>query len=167
MSTPRDMSNPQLRIGAVSIYGNSVKYLARPNRDPVESAKPRSGGADQNRIHGNLTHRLIQCLEKMDATDLTYEGWIKSASAELKDNEPVALGEHLDWPLFAPSTLAAKALKRAEEIGRLPVYEAIGTLQRLIERDQWRSEGNLNLGLAYAAIGKWDKSVQSLQTAVY
>jgi tetratricopeptide (TPR) repeat protein len=163
---PRDMNAPQLRIGAVSIYANSIKFL-RLNRDASESKIPGSQGADQDRIHGNLTYQLIQCLEKMDARDLSYQDWLKAASAELKHNEPVVLGEHLDWPLFAPRTLSAKALKRAEEIGRLPVDETIATLRRLIERDEWRAEGNLNLGLAYASIGEWDKSVQSIQTAVY
>jgi len=80
--------------------------------------------------------------------------------------EPVLLCESPDELMFAPRTLRLRALQRVQQIKHAPISEMIEILQRLAERDQQRPEHYLNLGLAYAVVGEWEKSIQRLQTAV-
>jgi tetratricopeptide (TPR) repeat protein len=80
------------------------------------------------------------------------------------------VGDGLDEPILAHRTLHTQALNVIDRIQKEPIRETIELLGRLIEQHERQGdrypEGYLNLGIALAAAGDLDKSVEPLRTAV-
>jgi hypothetical protein len=150
-------NHEQPRIGAIEIY----------TRNTVETTASATRRKKPEKVHGAMTYSLIRVLQKKDVTKLTYRKWLDAFPGEhRKRPEPAFLGEDLDMPLFVQSALHKSALDLTEKIEQAPFFELTEMLQRVVDRNARRPEGYLNLGLAYAAVGEWDKSIQKLRTAV-
>jgi tetratricopeptide (TPR) repeat protein len=155
--TQEGENRDQPRIGAIEIY----------TRNTVETTASKIKRKKPEKVHGTMTYSLLKVLEKKDLIKLTYRMWFNSFPREhRKRPDPTFLGEDLDMLLFIPFALHRSALDLVENIELAPFFELIEMLQRVIDHNAQRPEGYLNLGLAYAAVGEYQRSIQKLQTAV-
>ncbi|MBK9710144.1 MAG: caspase family protein [Kouleothrix sp.] len=164
-----DRDGAQFVLGAVSIYSGSlaVSFTTSPLKIEARYTKPRPGGRPA--YHGALTYGLVDALAQTEPAGLTYTRWVEAA--ELRGAAaPVVQGTGRDEPLFRPRSLLDGALAQAIAIERQPIVATIGLLRRLIEQREQHGdlapEARLNLGIAYAAIGEYEKSVDALERAI-
>ena len=79
---------------------------------------------------------------------------------------PQIIGDNRDKRVFSNLFLHNKAQELLVEIEREPVRQTINLLLELInKRREAYPEGPLNLGLAYALVGEYDESIESLVRA--
>jgi tetratricopeptide (TPR) repeat protein len=182
----------RVKIGHLSIYNETVMrktyYVAFGNvytsEAVLQSPLPT---ANLKGYYGIMTHALISGLVGTDNSNLTYAKWFARASRQMSsttqflvlgdhDGEQWSnfgtqtLGEHLDEPVFESRTLRGDVLAIATSLKQQPILETIGLLRRMIEQREKQNdpypEGRLNLGIAYFAMGEYDKCIDNLEHAI-
>lgn len=162
----------KLNMGFLSIYSHSFSDVSSSSsiESELESKFEEKRSGAKGQFFGNLTYALVQSLAEVDVRSLTYSQWLASVSEQLKSERPVVLGDHRDERIFDNRTLRSEVLELATRIYQEPVFETIRLLLRMIEqREQLGDpypEGKLNLGIAYAAIGEYNKSIFALESAI-
>jgi tetratricopeptide (TPR) repeat protein len=124
------------------------------------------GGSMQ--IHGVLTHALFTELHSSDPKGLTYAQLAQAFSEDLKWLQPFVVGKDLDEKVFSNPLKEGKADELlTQRIIQQPIRQTIPLLRRLIEqRNGIDPEGHLNLGIAHAALGDYDKGIDALKKAI-
>lgn len=111
-----------------------------------------------------MTHALIQSLE---GNPSSIQEWISATKTPAKE-VPVVKGADLTEPLFSPRSLLSDVRKILTKLEQAPINIAV--LSRLTEQRERQEtidpEGHLNLGIAHAAKGEFDKARGELETAV-
>jgi tetratricopeptide (TPR) repeat protein len=118
-----------------------------------------------------LTRALVRASEGADLQSLTYSEWLNRASAKPESSDEfVVAGDRADGPILENHAIRAVAFSLLTRLGQKPVADAISLLSRMIEqRDQQGDtfpEGRLNLGVAYAAVGDYERALPLLGRAV-
>ncbi len=157
------------QIGEISIYPGTMSNARQPEIFDLEFEYESEGA--QRKFHGELTFSLIQSLQRAGSDSFTYAQLYEAAVAKIvKPSLPPAIfGENLNRKLFGAQPALADSLhKLATAIARSEQIEgAVASLQRLIEQRKGNYvEGYLNLGVAYAAKGEYDQSIQELEIAL-
>jgi len=165
-----------LRVGGLTIY--SAKAISEPVYGPPPSLET---DTEQTALpprtpllsvcSGLMTRALAQALRDGGEQRLTYKEWIRLASNPLSaDKEFVIAGDGMDEPIFDNRVARAEAISRLTRIEQEPIARATTILSRMIEqRDQQNDlypEGRLNLGVAYVAVGDYDRGLPLLERAV-
>jgi tetratricopeptide (TPR) repeat protein len=183
----------RVKIGHLSIYnetvmGNTYYHSLHGNIDTLEAVlQSPLPTANLNGYYGIMAHALISGLVGTDNSNLTYAQWFARASRQMSSKTPFlvlgdhdgeqwsnfgtqTLGAHLDEPVFDSRTLRGDVLAIATSLKQQPILETIGLLRRMIEQRQNQNdpypEGNLNLGIAYSAMGEYDKCIDNLEHAI-
>jgi hypothetical protein len=172
----RDRTTAELQslgLGRVFLCNASIQGLFGGIRGlggeaTVEAEFPLLDGSEEKAVHGALTYHLLKAMREADPTNLTYAQLIQSISQELKWLSPFAVGEHLDENVFSNSLKEAKVQELiTQRITQEPFRHACRILQRLMERRKGADpEAHLNLGIAHASLGDYDKSIAQLEAAV-
>ena len=126
-------------------------------------------GESPPRVHGVLTHTLIQVLEQADPvhTRLTdLESFLGDALSIL---DLLATDDAKDRLLFASPALST-AVEMTQALEQQDLRQIIDTLEKVIARkesqDDYWPEGRLNVGIAYAALGDHPAARRWLEEAV-
>ena len=164
ISTSYGFNELTLKIGAISIYPNSIEIAS--SLEPISNEKEFTSfeAPDKKEYHGVLTHALIEELIKISDTDnITYS----QLSKALFEVRPKIVGNELEAKLFSNSVLkeVIESLVKMEKCQLID--KIIILIQRLIEqRNNTYPEGYLNLGIAYAARGDLNKSINYIEKAI-
>ncbi len=152
-----------VQVGRVSIYNPSFQkpFLSRSDQGTHERQLPALKEGDTPRVHGEMTHALLQGLWQADPATLTYVQWVESLLPK-----PVMVGEALDEPVFRASLSQDTLRQWAALEGREPVGQTIELLRRLVQRhNDHYPEGHLNLGVAYGYLQEYDKAIDHMRKA--
>jgi tetratricopeptide (TPR) repeat protein len=154
-------------IGQVSIYPRSFAEQI-PGRLTESLAKPAKRGRGANKkSQESFARALVEVLDMPDSAKLTYVDLVKEIAKKGNSGGPFIWGDHKDKRIFTNKLLHDRAQKLVIEIEREPVRQIIELLHRLIDkRKGYYAEGHLNLGLAYALVGEYSKSIESIGTAL-
>jgi len=165
---PRDLTNILLNIGYFSLYEYSISARrALPNPPEIETEFPALEGNATQRIHGVLTYTLLEVLQEADPNTLTCAQLKQRIAEKRKEAQPFVVGDNLEMPIFTNFVLEQAMLASITRITQEPIKFTIQLLQRLIEqRNGIDPEGHLNLGVAYATIADYDKSISALERAL-
>jgi len=173
----------QFALGQISIYQVSIQALLSSLHDPqgtglaeAEFEPPdveRSDGGQvapqrERVIHGVLSHALITTLWEANPDTLTYQGLVDGVAQKLKWLQPYVVGANLDATVFS-NPLKEEQIHHLvqDSIWREPIRQAIELLEEMIGRDDGQDAGPyLDLGVAYAALGDYPRSVDALETAI-
>jgi uncharacterized caspase-like protein len=172
----RDLTNTSLNIGLFSLYGNSIRTIHKsPNPPVIEAESPALEGNPTQRIHGVLTYTLLEVLQEANPDTLTC-AQLRQRIADKREEaqpfvreeaQPFVVGDNLDTPIFTNLMVEQAARASITKIAQEPIRSTIQPLQLLIEqRGGIDPVGNLDLGIAYAAIADYDKSIPALERAI-
>lgn len=160
-----------LRIGRLSIYHVSIQSALCQQKgqggEPVAEAEFPAPGSN-TKIHGVLTHALMEVLRQKDSSSLTYHELAEAAAKRLKWVQPFLIGENPAEALFSSPVQEQEIHERVfTRIRQRPIRQAIPLLNRLIEQAGGKhAEANLNLAVAHAALGEFKESRIALVKAI-
>jgi tetratricopeptide (TPR) repeat protein len=161
-------------------YDGHINTLEAVLQSPLPTANLKG-------YYGIMTHALISGLVGTDNSNLTYAQWFARASRQMSSTTPFlvlgdhdgeqwsnfgtqTLGAHLDEPVFDSRKLRGDVLAIATRLKQQPIQETIDLLLRMIEQREKQNdpypEGKLNLGIAYSAMGEYDKCIDNLEDAI-
>jgi tetratricopeptide (TPR) repeat protein len=165
---PRDLTNILLNIGHFSLYANSISTRYKSSNPPkIEAEFPALEGNVTQRIHGVLTYILLEVLQEADLDTLTCAQLTQRIADKRKGAQPFVVGDNLDRLLFTNLVLEQAARASITRITQEPIKFTTKLLELMIkQRNGIDPEGNLNLGIAYAAIADYDKSIAALEHAI-
>lgn len=162
-----------LRIGRVTLYHVSIQALFDhirmvKNEMIVEAEFPARSREAPPVVHGVLTYALLETLRREVPNQLTYHKLRDKLVERLQWLQPFIVAEQLEENVFSAPVQERDAHDLLlQRIQQEPVRETIQRLRQLIEKhDGLHADAHLNLGVAYAAIGEFEQSVQSLETAL-
>lgn len=175
-----------LQIGRLSIYNISIQSIFESSRQiggeaivEVEleelykhKARPddKSSGVwiIDKAIYGVLTHALLSILKESDQGNLTGAQLVQMVSEKLKWLQPFFVSQNLEENILCNAVREREVYELIKQhIIQEPIHQTISILRRLIEgREDIDPEGNLNLGVAYAALDDYDKSIKALENAI-
>ncbi|RPI25577.1 MAG: hypothetical protein EHM61_14020 [Acidobacteria bacterium] len=159
----RTVDAPGLRVGATTIFPGSFRSAFQTDAPLLEG--PIKRDAKRGKGGGYLSQALAAALRVKDGLTPSYHAWIERVEQELKQ-EPVMTSKHPDEPVLANHTLRAVARAAFRRIEHRPFSRLVSLLQNHIARTSLRPEPYLDLGLAFYALGEWNKALQRLRTAV-
>jgi len=156
------------RIGCLTIYQESLDNLPDVAQSfKVEAQFPALRGDTGKKIYGTLTYALIRSLQEATAPTLTYAQLIQAVSEKLKPSRAIAASDNLNVTIFSNSVAESTIYTLLTRINEEPIMQMIQLSRRLIEqRNDIDPEGYLNLGVAYAVLGEYDKSLEALSKAI-
>ena len=165
----RELANA-LRIGCLSIYHESIQVVYSDDRGiSVEAEFSVFSENKEQTIYGALTYALIRSLQEADPDTLTYRQWIDAVlHKQIESSTPFVMGENLDEIVFSNSVKEGILQKRLDKIAQEPpIRQAISILRRLIEqRNDVDPAGYLDLGIAYAVLGDYNKSIAAIDRSL-
>jgi tetratricopeptide (TPR) repeat protein len=163
---PRDLRAPTWKLGRLSLYQGSIQYRASRRWLAAEGAFPGLVGSDSETVHGRMSYALIRALDEVASAGLTYADWL-SAAARLTDSPPVVIGEATQEEVFS-NPAGGQALDRLLlQAERAPIAAAIPVLRQMVSQPGGnKAQRFLDLGIAYAALGNHDKSIEALESAL-
>lgn len=167
----RDLVN-SLKIGRLSIYHVSIQSAFGQQRglggEPVVEAEFPMTSGQGKQIHGVMTHALMDVLRQEEVSGLTFRTLATAVARRLKWLQPFMIGDNPDEAVFTAPVQERKVNDLAYTRARQhPARLAIQLLNRLIEQAGGQHAiGNLNLGVAYAALGEFKESRDALEKAI-
>ncbi|MEP0924366.1 caspase family protein [Leptolyngbya sp. ST-U4] len=137
------------RIGSVSLYSDSIKYLkASKSHDP--------------RFTNTLIRFFCNTQEAQLPTYQTFKNFCDKERIYFDCDANV-----LEQKIFSNAVLKSKAQAFFIKLQNEPTRHAVLILRRLIEqRNGAAPEELFNLGIAYYRLNEYDKSIAALQTAI-
>jgi tetratricopeptide (TPR) repeat protein len=167
---------PSVCVGGLTIY--SANAVNRPAHGPPPLLE-----SDTERIvlpppppqptawSGLLTRALVRALEDAGERRLTYDEWLRLAGEPASAAEEfVTAGDGLHGPIFDNHTARAEAFSHLTRLEQEPITQTITLLSRMIEQREQQNnlypEGRLNLGVAYVAVGDYERGLPLLERAV-
>jgi tetratricopeptide (TPR) repeat protein len=163
----RNVDSSSLKIGRFSIYTENIQYIYSGGRVvELDFSLP---DTTEKRVHGELTYALVQSLEETDSSNLTYDELLKSISAKIQESSmPIILGDTSQKIFSDQGDTMNRLLPILRKVEQAETLDAVIKILPLIieRRNGIYPEGYLNLGIAYAQKGEYDKSIKALETAI-
>jgi tetratricopeptide (TPR) repeat protein len=164
------LDQAKLRIGFLSIYAHSPEYSLSTAASMSKAKFKATKSISVGKPFDTLTRALVQSLNEADAKSLTYSKLFDSVSKQLEPVAPVVLGEYFNKLVFDSRTLRCEILELVTRLMKAPIFETIKLLIKMTEQCEQQGnsypEGLLNLGMAYSAVGDYEKSIQALERAI-
>ena len=162
----RDLSSVNLQIGYVSIYSKSIQFGFYEESDKIQGEKGFITN-DGERIHGILTHALLESLCLAESDTFTYKKLTELVSEKLDTAEPFVVGANLTTQLFKDFFKEQSIYAILRQIEQEPYKQSVLILERLIEqRNGFDPDGSLNLGVVHHILGEFEKSLAELESAL-
>jgi uncharacterized caspase-like protein/Flp pilus assembly protein TadD len=143
-----------LVIGLMSIYAHSV-------RDET---------GQRGKSSGRMTVLLMQALRKADPNASTYQQWLEQAFPDKKSPRPTLVGEAQDEMVFGNTVRKNEALRAINHIEQSRVRQTVDLLRKLVSTRERAGQSapvaSVDLGVAYAAVGERQLSIQTLNRAL-
>lgn len=151
----------RFQIGRVTIYPAAIHgalsgELDGSNEAIIETELPSPFNTNRKVTHGVLTWALVSSLLETRVKDLTYRMLRMKTGQKLKWLQPVLLCVRED-ERFLSNAVDEEKIRTSirEEIEREPIHRAVELLKQQIGRQEEKDpQGWLDLGIAYAALGK-------------
>jgi tetratricopeptide (TPR) repeat protein len=160
-----DLGSPQLKVGAVSIYRESIVV-----REPVGSTQQKAA-RDKERgtfstSSGTLTGALVATLGAAEL-GVKYRDLVRDAAGLLTNGSLVILGGPLDVPVFGNIEQSTELVSSLMKLSRGFLDELIDVLRRLIERRNGAyADVYVSLGIALAVKGEYESALTALDRAI-
>jgi uncharacterized caspase-like protein len=162
-----------VQIGRVSLFNVSIQATLGVERTIggeaiMEAEFGARTGQQAGTAYGVLTYALLETMRREAPNNLTYALLERKIQERLQWLQPFMVGAALDENIFsAPVQEEGAHQLLRERILQEPVRTVVPLLQRLIEQNNGvHADAHLNLGVAWAALGDFERSVAALKLAI-
>lgn len=148
--------------------------LGMPDKQPVKLAGKEElvqlADETTERFHGALTRNMLEILEHATPNDYLLDDLARSLKEVFLDDVTIKGAQGARSQFLLAGSQHNKAHMLLERMDQQQEHQIIAVLEDMIkrrelQRDYW-PEGRLNLGIAYACLGEYEKARRWLQEAV-